>query len=66
MYKICSLIRELALAVLKASEVQLGKMLIDVGGNSYEEFPNSTIAFLNTVSWFTRKATHPSSFPMNT
>ena len=36
--KLCQTISELALAVLKATGLQSGKMLIDFRGNSYEEF----------------------------
>lgn len=47
----------LAFAVLKATFLQSGKMLIDIGGKSYEAFRKGTdAAFI--VSLFIRKAAH--------
>lgn len=52
-------------AVLKASILQSGRMLIETGGNSYEEFSKITVALL-LLSVFTRRAAHSSDFPLKT
>lgn len=47
----------LAFAVLKATFLQSGKMLIDIGGKSYEAFRKGTDAAL-LESLFMRKTAH--------
>jgi hypothetical protein len=47
----------LAFAVLKETFLQSGKMLIDIGGKSYEAFRKGTDAAL-LESLFMRKAAH--------
>lgn len=54
-------LRKHALAVLKATFLQSGKMLIELGGNPYVTFRNTTNASV-LLSLFIRKAAHPPDF----
>lgn len=50
--------------MLKATVLQSGRMLIDFGGNLYDDPLKWTVALL-LPSWFTRNAAHSSEFLSN-